>query len=119
MLASEAQGPVACFHQHVIHGSKGGCCRRSSGLRPVHAGPWLRRCDDGGQDVVDRRWIRRPLDLGFDDCLRSRTSSELLENDVTQKRLVVSERLVAADVRNVQIDQDRADVLMLPLDRAR
>src|ERR1035441_5660647 len=70
-----------------------------------------------GQYVRDR-WRR--LDLGFyrrsDNVLQARGTLQTLCNNCPEQRLVITERLVAVDVRIPQLDQDRADVLMLSFD---
>jgi hypothetical protein len=58
------------------------------------------------------------LNGGLDDLAEVMVDGHASSDRLGQQALIVAERLVAKDPGIPQLDQDRADILMLPLDRA-
>ncbi len=104
------------FHLKIIdRGTRLGGDDVFNGSLTYRARSWHRRFDTDTEHIVDGETVLECIDIGYDHVLDRR---KVLAHHIPQHALEVDKRFVPVDIRESQLDQDRADVLVFALNSA-
>lgn len=115
-LPFQAEGGVPGLDRQVVP-LRGGLASRDAISKGVVVLDSSRGGHLDGQEVRGEPWGDWRRDNGgCDDFLKATFAIQSISNDGSQEVLVVPEGLGSLNVRETEVDQNRADVLVLPLD---